>query len=170
MGLINKISRIAKAVVNEIDKPESFVKGDEFENYVREIVFPKDKYELIHKTHSYQENKGDYIESTLYPDFLFRCKKTKKEFYVEAKFRKGFFKDKVEWTNNKQLKRYKEVNNNKPVIVCIGLEGTPKHPDFIFLMPVSKIKYTGLYESALREFEFYIDKPVFPSYLWKMIN
>lgn len=61
MKLLNKLFRAYKAAKNEITKPESFTKGDDFENYVREIVFPKDRYELIHKTHSYHENKGDYI-------------------------------------------------------------------------------------------------------------
>ena len=64
MGLLNKISRIVKAAANEATKPESFVKGDEFENYVRDVAFPKDKYELVHKTHSYQENKNDFVENT----------------------------------------------------------------------------------------------------------
>lgn len=168
MGLLNKLTRVAKAIANEVTKPESFVKGDEFENYVREVAFPSDKYDLIHKTHSYQENKNDYIESTLYPDFLFRCKKTEKEFYVEAKFRSGFYKDKVEWSNQKQLKRYREVNKKKPVFLCLGLEGTPKHPKYVFIIPISKLKYTGLYESFLNDYDFYIDKPVFPSYLWKL--
>ena len=168
MGLLDKLTRVAKAVANEITKPESFVKGDEFENYVREIVFPSDKYDLIHKTHSYQDNKNDYIESTLYPDFLLRCKKTGKEFYVEAKFRSGFFKDKVEWSNQKQLKRYREINKKKPVFLCLGLEGTPKYPEYVFIIPISKLKYTGLYESFLNDYDFYVDKPVFPSYLWKL--
>jgi len=168
MGLLNKLKRIAEAVTNEITKPESFVKGDDFENYVREVVFPSNKYELVHKTHSYQDNKNDYIESTLYPDFLFRCKKTNKEFYVEAKYRSDFYKNKVEWSYPKQLKRYKEINKKKKVFVCLGLGGEPKYPDYIFIIPISKLKYTGLYESFLKDYNFYIDKPVFPSYLWKL--
>lgn len=170
MSILNKLTRVAKAIKSELETPESFVKGDEFEKYVREVMFPKDKYELVHKTHSYRDNKGDYIESTLYPDFLFRCKNTNKEFYVEAKYRSGFFKDKVEWSNNQQFKRYKEVNVKKPVFVCLGLKGTPKYPEYVFIMPISKVKYTGLYESALRDFEFHIDKPVFSNYLWKLIK
>lgn len=170
MGLLDKLSRAAKAVKSEFDTPDSFVKGDEFEKYVREIMFPADNYELIHKTHAYRDNKKDYIESTLYPDFLFRCRDTSREFYVEAKFRSGFFKNKVEWSNNKQFKRYKDINKKKPVFVCLGLEGTPKKPEYIFVMPISKVKYTGLYESALRDFEFYVDKQVFSNYLWKLLK
>ncbi len=168
MKLIKKFSRIVKAAINEASIPESFAKGDEFENYVREFIFPKNKYELIHKTHSYTENKSDYIESSLYPDFLFRCKKTGKEFYVEAKYRSGFFGNKVVWSNKRQLKRYHEVNQSKPVFLCLGLGGTAEYPEYLFLIPMSKLKYTGLFESFLNDFEFYIDKPIFPGYLWKL--
>lgn len=170
MSLFKKISRVANAIKSELETPESFVKGDEFEKYVREIVFPKGKYELVHKTHSYRDNNNDYIESSLHPDFLFRCKETNREFYVEAKYRSGFFKDKVEWSNSNQLKRYKEINSKKPVFVCLGLHGKPNKPDFIFLIPISKAKYTGYYESALRDFEFHKDKPVFSSYLWSLLK
>lgn len=168
MGILSKIYKGIKAGINEINKPESFTKGEDFEKYVREIVFPKDKYDLIQKTHSYQDNKGDYIERTLYPDFLFRCKKTKKEFYVEAKFRANLFKNKIQWSNDKQLKRYKDINKTKTVFLCLGFKGTPKSPEQIFIIPISKIKFKGLYESSIKNYGFYIDKPVFPSYLWSL--
>jgi hypothetical protein len=170
MGLLNKITKIAKAAYNEASKPESFSKGEEFEDYVRKYIFPNDRYELIHRTHSYNDNKGDYIESTLYPDFLFRCKETGKEFYVEAKFRSGFYDEKVEWTYPKQLKRYHEIDRKKTVFLCLGLHGTPKNPEFVFIIPMKKIKYTGLFNSFLDDYEFYIKKPVFSSYLWKLLK
>ena len=168
MGFFDKISKVAKAAMDEALKPESFSKGKDFENYVRKYIFPADRYELIHKTHSYTENKNDYIESTLKPDFLFRCIETGKEFYVEAKFRSNFYDDKVEWTYPKQLKRYQEINKKKPVFLCLGLYGKPKDPEEIYIIPMSKLKYTGLFESFLMEFDFYPKKPVFSSYLWKL--
>ncbi len=170
MGILKKITKVTKAAINEALKPESFDKGDEFENYIRQVIFPSDRYELIHKTHSYIENKKDYIESSLYPDFLFRCKETDKEFYVEAKFRSNFYKDKVEWAKPYQLKRYKEIDNKKPVFLCLGLQGKPNKPESIFIIPMQDLKYTGLYESFLRNYKFYNNKPVFSSYLWRLVN
>ena len=170
MGFFDKLSKVAKAAMDEALKPESFSKGDDFEDYVRKYIFPPDRYELIHRTHSYTDNKNDYIESTLYPDFLFRCIETGKEFYVEAKYRSGFYNDKAEWTYPKQLKRYQEINKKKPVFLCLGLHGKPKSPEFVFIIPMSKLKYTGLFNTFLDEFKFYTKKPVFSSYLWKLLK
>jgi len=54
MGLFDKLSKVAKAAMDEALKPESFSKGDEFEDYVRKYLFPSDRYELVHRTHSYR--------------------------------------------------------------------------------------------------------------------
>ncbi len=168
MSILNRLSRVAKAALNEGIKPESFAKGEEFEDYVRQYVFPSERYELIHRTNSYQANKNDYIESTLLPDFRFRCKETGREFFVEAKFRGNAYNDKVEWTYYNQLQRYHQINNQLPVFLCLGLYGKPKDPEFLFIIPISKIRYTGLFFSFLERYEFYKKKPVFPQYLWNL--
>ncbi len=154
MGFLERLLRISKAALNEALKPESFYKGEEFENYVRKYIFPRDRYELLHRTHSYSDNKKDYIESSLYPDFLFRCKKTGRKFYVEAKYRSYFYPDYIQWAKPKQFDRYKKINEKTPVILSLGLGGSPKDPELIFIIPVSKIKYTKLYPSFLEKYEF----------------
>jgi hypothetical protein len=50
------------------------------------------------KTHDFHENNKDYIESSLYPDYLFREKKSNIEFFVEAKYRENLFQGKVFWS------------------------------------------------------------------------
>ena len=170
MNFLDRLLKISKAALNEALKPESFYKGEEFENYVRKYIFPSDRYELLHRTHSYTDNKKDYIESTLYPDFLFRCKRTGREFFVEAKFRSRLYDNYVEWTYPSQLKRYHEIDSQTPVFLCLGLYGKPKNPEFIFVIPVSKIKYTKLYPSFLEKFEFYPKKPIFNDYLWRLLE
>jgi len=174
MGLFDKLLKITKVAYNEATKPESFVKGEEFEEYVRKYIFPSDRYELIHRTHSYNDNKGDYIESTLYPDFLFRCKDTGKKFYVEAKFRSGDYDEfdneysDIKWTYPKQLKRYQEINKQTPVFLCLGVGGKAKDPERIHIIPMKRLKYIELYDSFLMDHEFYRKKPVFSGYLWKI--
>jgi len=44
-----------RAFFQEIRKPESFVKGEAFENYVRNKIFPLSNYHLIYKTPNYNE-------------------------------------------------------------------------------------------------------------------
>lgn len=41
------MERVGKAALVEATKPETFVKGEIFEAYVREHLFPKDKYRLL---------------------------------------------------------------------------------------------------------------------------
>jgi len=148
--------RLRNAIVNfyrEIKKPETFIKGEEFEFFLRRKIYTQDKYELVMRTHSYNDNKGDYIEFTKYPDFLFREVATGAEFFVEAKYREKLFKEKVEWCNNHQFLRYKEIHNNRKVIIAIGLGGRPRHPKRLFIIPLEHIQYSALYPSRMLPFE-----------------
>jgi len=75
MGLF---SNVTKLVWDEISKPESFRKGEEFEDYIRKHLFTKDKFTILQRTHDYATNKNDYIENTKEPDFKFRAIQTGK--------------------------------------------------------------------------------------------
>ena len=168
---MNLISRIFKAVTVEITTPESFIKGEDFEKYVRDFLFPINDYTLIHKTHNYNSNQEDYIESSLKPDYQFRDKKNGLEFYVEAKWRNGFCnsENKISWCNPSQLKRYKEIDKNEAkVFIVLGIGGKPNSPNKIAIFPVSSCNYSQLYYSFIDKNKFYIDKPVFSSYLWNL--
>jgi hypothetical protein len=169
--IMSLFKRIGKAIKEELTKPSSFVKGEVFEDYVRNIVFPSDCYKLINRTHNYATNNGDYVESSLKPDFEFQCLETSKKFHVEVKYRKGYYnyQDKLEWCKPYQLKRYKEIDKEQPVFLLLGIGDRPNKPDEIFIIPMSKIGFTGFYDSFLDQYSFpYVDKPVFQKYLWKL--
>lgn len=167
MSLFN---RIVKAVTDEVLKPASFVKGEDFENYVREVVFPKQHYKLVNRTHNYQTNKEDYVDNSLLPDFELQCLETKKKFHVEVKFRKGTYNknDKIEWCKSYQLKRYKSIDKAQPVFLAMGIGDSPKKPDEVFIIPMSSINFCEFYDSFLDRYSFYVDKPIFSSYLWRL--
>lgn len=153
--------RIRRAVSNfysEIVKPESFIKGEDFENFLRRAIYTEDKYDLVMKTHNYNDNKHDYIEITKYPDFMFRDKQTGDEFYVEAKYRENLFNEKVEWCKMYQFDRYKEINKSRKVVVAIGLGGRPRSPKSVFIMPLDAVQYNALYPSFLRSFQMILPK------------
>lgn len=163
--------RISTAIKNEIKKPTSFVKGEAFEEYVRKVLFPKTDYDLVHRTQDYNTNKGDYVESSLKPDFLLRDKKTGKEFYVEVKWRKGVYnrQNKIEWCNENQLRRYKAIDKReKKVFVILGFGDKAYNPLEIIIFPISACNYIALYDSFLNKYSFYLNKSVFPEYLWKL--
>lgn len=141
------LARAVKAARNVIDEPESFLKGEEFQDFVRSQLFTKDDYDMLERTPNYTKN--DYIESSKKPDFKFRSRKTGKEFFVEAKHRSVLYKGAFEFKPH-QLRRYRIINEETPVYIVIGV-GRPESPGQVFLVPLGNIgyRYTKLYCSFL---------------------
>ena len=166
MRLFSTLNKIADVISDAINTPESFKMGQEFEDYVKEHLFPPNYYNLLEMTHNYHTNHENYIESSLNPDFKFRDRYTKKEFYVEAKFRTNVYQNKLVWCNDKQLQRYQSINKQTPVFLLLGDGGKANWPDGIALIPLSKAKYTGLFTSFVDQFAIEPEKPVTSKILW----
>ncbi len=160
MDILDKIIRASQKAIGEFNKPETHVKGDDFENYVEDYMFFKDNYKLVHKTQDYTANKDRYIEESKEPDFKFKSIKTGKEFFVEAKYRSGFHNDAVEWCTFPQLKRYQEIDKKTPVYLALGIGGYAYKPDYVFFIPLKDIKYTRLFRSFLKRYEASVDSPI----------
>jgi len=154
------IERALKAAWQELRKPASYVKGDEFECYIRNSLFPHVNYDLLHKNYDYLTSKLFYIESSNEPDFKFRAQKSGAEFFIEAKYRSHFYKGRLEWCKTYQLRRYQVINKETPIFVVIGVGGQPMTPERVFLVPVKDIKYTVLFQSFLRKYEIPTDQRV----------
>lgn len=169
MNLLKKATKIVKAAVDVAITPESFDKGQEFEEYVHKYLFPKGKFDLLHHSHEFSKNKDRYVESSLYPDFKFRSKETSKIFWIEVKFRSSVYNQEVEWCKDYQLKRYAEINREMPVFVVLGVGGIPMSPEHIYIVPVKHAKYTRLFVSFLRKYEFSLKMSVNPHKLWRLL-
>jgi hypothetical protein len=134
--------------------PLSFLKGEDFEKCLRNKVYVKKEYDLVMKTHDFHENQKDYVESSLYPDYLFRNKKTNKEFWVEAKFRTKLYKGNIEWCSYYQLKRYKKLPKDYNTIIAIGFGGRPKNPDKIYLIPLEDLDNINIHPDKAEKYLF----------------
>ena len=167
---MNVLARVMRAAWDEATKPESYVRGDEFERFIREKLFPKESYELLHKTPNYIENNHDFIESSKAPDFRLRAKSNGIEFYVEAKFRSKYNNGSLEWCKPLQLKRYQEIDRTSPVLIAIGMGGHPHTPEKVFLIPVQHIKFIKLYASFLQRYETAVHHSVSPVYVRSLIQ
>jgi hypothetical protein len=165
MGLYSILSKGAQAMIDDANTPQSFKIGEQFENYVRKFLFVDNYYDIIERTHDYKTNQ-DYVQSSLKPDFKFRDRGSKKEFYVEAKFRTSLFNNKIVWCNDKQLTRYLAYNKEKPVFLILGRGDNPKYPEFLSLIPLTQAKYTGLFPSQAEKFKIQADKPISSKVLW----
>ncbi len=149
---MNLLIKVVKAAWNEISVPETFRKGEDFESYVRQHLFPQDKYTLLQRTHNYVGNKHDFVDNTKEPDFKFKSLNGY-IFFLEAKYRSVYFNGTIEWCKPYQLKRYQEINRHIPVYIAIGIGQEPDNPAQIFLIPLKDIKYTKLFKTFLRSYE-----------------
>jgi len=147
------LARSVKGPKDEITTPETFRKGEEFESYVRGHLLPKDKYLLLQRTHGYASNKDDFIESSKEPDFKFQSITSGRTFYVEAKYRSGYYRGTVRWCKSYQLRRYRETDRSTPVYIVIGMGEEPGAPSRVFFVPVKNIRYARLFPSFLRSYE-----------------
>lgn len=171
MTYFQRFTRGVRKFLEEVLKPESFTKGEDFEEYVRQYMFPRKNYDILHKSPKFSETSKDFIESSMLPDLKLRDKKSGREFYVECKFRAGYlnWEDKIEWCNENQLHRYQTIHRNElPVFVTLGFGDNGSRPKEVCLFSMEKANWTGLYESFLDRHSFYLGKPVYPSYLWKL--
>jgi len=160
MDIFSDIFRVAKVTIDEINKPEGFVKGDEFEAYIRSHILVKDRYYLLHRTHDYRTNKDDFVENSKEPDFKFRAIKTGMEFFVEAKYRSEYHDNAIEWCKLFQFKRYKEIDKKVPVFITLGVGKESNSPGQIFFIPLKDIKYTKLFRSFLKDYEISVNSPL----------
>lgn len=135
--------------------PESFKKGQQFEEFVEKNIFTEDRYELITRTNSYEQNNSRFAEDTLKPDFKFRCKETGQEFWVEAKYRSELYQDQLEALSYTQRDRFYMLEREEelPVFVIIGYWGFAYKPKALSLIPLKDYEYIPIYRSILRKFQ-----------------
>ncbi len=166
MRLFSAIGKGLQAIVDDLQTPESHKLGQCFEAYVRRHLFIASYYDLVEKTHDYNTNKKDFVESSLQPDFTFRDRWAKKTFYLEVKFRTGLNQGKICWCSERQLQRYREYNKKQSVFILIGQGSEPSSPEYVALLPLSKAKYAGLFPSVVESFNIEVNKPVSSKILW----
>lgn len=165
MKIISALSKGWQAIVDEYSTPESFKIGEQFENYVRNELFVDRYYDIMERTHSYKANQ-DYIHSSMKPDFTFWDKWTKKEFYVEVKFRTGLYGNKIVWCNENQLIRYLQYSKQRPMFLALGMGDSSKKPDAVYLIPMQEARYTGLFPSHAQKFAIKANEPISSKVLW----
>ena len=159
-----------KKAWEELDKPDEFVKGEEFEHYVASVLFPDEQYQRVKKAPGFMDNIDGFYESSKEPDFAFRARKSGKEFYVEAKYRSSLYNGALDWSKPYQLKRYHLFDKTTPVFVAIGLGNRASEPAYVFLIPVRLIQYRGLFPSFLQKYEIPAGRPVMETDLLKLMS
>jgi hypothetical protein len=177
---ISRLSEKLRSFSGRSPAPDPSGRTETFDDYLRRVIFPKDRYELrrvIFPSDAHDlvqgEPESQEQEDTLPagpPLYTFRCHETGQEFMVDANFREAiFYQDKVEWCKPNRLKRYKEASQaGKPVFLALGLGQKGSPPEAVYLVPASQTTYSGLSHGSLGSYAFPPDQPVAPDYLWQL--
>ncbi len=121
-------------------------KGDLFENYVVNLL--PENYAIEHWRSDKIFNKR-WAKSNSYPDLEINKynnndrKGTPFTFSIECKYRSQFSKEgEITLGKEYQIYNYKKYAQKKrqKVFIALGIEGTPKNPKEIYLIPLSAIK------------------------------
>lgn len=139
--------------------------GESWQLEVKDVIFPKNRYDILHQTHSFHDNKGRYIESSLQPDFKFRDRFTKKEFWVECKYRGSLYNEKVAILKQEQRDRLLKLTD--PVFICLALDLPAFDNEQYYLVPFCNMKYDHLFVSVLNNYEIGFG-PMVSNILWKL--
>ena len=146
---------------NDTIKQESFdenkAKGDAFERFVVKNFDPK--YFTLQEWRSDKYVDGIYPVSSHFPDlevfFDFKSKGIRQLFAIECKWRKGYFKNGIEWAHDYQIRNYKEYADTIkiPVFVVIGVAGEPEKPHELFIVPLQKMENCVISKTDLMKYK-----------------
>ena len=119
------------------DQQTSFDKGNLFEAYIAD-KFSNQYYRLLDWTSDKTSTSGKWAASNLNPDLKFLELASKKEFYVECKYRRD---DEI-YIEERQLRRYRAIaaRTKIPVFLAVGTGGKPNRPKYLYIIPIYKTK------------------------------
>lgn len=97
-------------------------KGDDFEEYMIQLLGKQQDIKLVGKVSDYHKNGISALEN-FEPDLKFKFKNT--PFAVECKWRKSFGNGSITWAKDRQIRNYNEYQKNKKekVYIALGVGG-----------------------------------------------
>lgn len=128
-------------------KEQNLEKGRLFEEYILGRIMALPGATLVGRNADYSQN-GIHAEENSQPDLRFRM--DGKPFAIECKWRRDFFKERLDWAGDFQIRNYNDFQRGQkmPVFIALGVGGMPDAPREIYLAPLSRLKYG----SATREY------------------
>ena len=126
-------------------------KGDDFEEYMIQLLGKQQDIKLVGKVSDYHKNGISALEN-FEPDLKFKFKNT--PFAVECKWRKSFGNGSITWAKDRQIRNYNEYQKNKKekVYIALGVGGEPSNPEHLYLIPLSRLKYESFKEDYVANF------------------
>lgn len=151
--VIIDVATIAAVLYLAHRSTNSYEKGIRFEQYIADM-FPKEDFDIVDRTRDISKFSARRVESDSHPDFVFRSKKTGKEFAVECKWRARWYEKKgmpgLTWQTHEQNKYVQfGKERNMPVFLAFGIGGAPELPDNVYFIEVERTHYVFLEKRLL---------------------
>ena len=132
--------------------PMNKQKGNEFEDYVIQLLGKQKDVIFIGKVSDYHKNGVSALENKE-PDLKFKYKNN--AFAIECKWRSSFTKGAINWAKDYQINNYKSYQNTKQekVYIAIGIGGKPNLPAKLFIIPLFRLTKEFANEEYIQEFK-----------------
>lgn len=127
-------------------------KGDDFEEYMIQLLGKQNDIKFVGKVSDYHKNGISALEN-FEPDLKFKYKVA--SFAIECKWRKSFRNGYISWAKDRQIRNYNDYQKTKKdkVYIALGVGGEPSKPEHLYLIPLSRLKYETFKEDYVAEFE-----------------
>jgi len=127
-------------------------KGDDFEEYIIQLLGKQEDIKFVGKVSDYHKNGVSALEN-MEPDLKFRLHNS--PFAVECKWRKTFKRGNITWAQDYQVKNYKNYQKlkNEKVFVALGIGGEPNAPEKLYIIPLYRLTKGYVYEDFINDFE-----------------
>lgn len=124
--------------------------GKEFEDYVAGL-FGEQEWMIEDRSSDTAYKMGRRITGDLAYDWIVRHRRTGRRFIVQCKYRSRFYRDGIEVAKPFQLRHYRDYQRAKAwdYVVVLGVGGTPKAPEQLYLIPLERIRDTVLWRREL---------------------
>lgn len=145
-------------------------KGDDFERFVAKNFNPE--FFTILEWTSDKAANGMFVMSNMNPDIVLQFGRRGDKFAVECKYRSNYNNDELELTYDEQLDRYKKYEKEKgmPVFIVIGVGGTARSPESLFVVPVNDLTKSSMSRKELSAYYKNPDKEFFYNYSSKSLQ
>jgi len=129
--------------------------GDTFESYVRHLFHPLE-FTTEKLPAKKEDGKRASKKEKKKPDFKFKHNETEHSFWVEAKYRSEFYKEKLRVCKKYKYDRYKKFQERvKPekVFIVVGHQGKPHRPENLYVFDIEKMKHPTPFKHMLEDKE-----------------
>ncbi|HLD72581.1 MAG TPA: hypothetical protein VJA23_03270 [Candidatus Nanoarchaeia archaeon] len=137
-----------------IDKDKE--KGDKFEEYICDLLDNK-QWEILAWNRDNYKNRNRYIKNDAEPpDFKIKNRDNNNVYWLECKYRKDFLggeKEHIFWAKKHQIERYNKYAQENPCLIVVGIGNKPEEPEYLYLVPLQRLKYPKVFRNYLDSFE-----------------